>query len=213
MARLVTRPQSSARARCGRSLPNRFVIAPILTYCRTIWQIESRYRQAPGGYAYPFARSGDNIRPVASGGTPHGHRIHTEHRRGAQRVGQAAALRHRRLAVRRPRCRHQHHAPPDPGAGRRGDPPRPQPRRARDVVRAALQEDADGIAYQSYQGGHTEYFRYMVDMLRETRRRAHPRVRRRRRHHHARKRSTSCRPTASSASTTPTTACRWAWSA
>ena len=36
-----------------------------------------------------------------------------------------------------------------------------------DVVRAALQEDADGIAISSYQGGHMEYFRYMVDMLRE----------------------------------------------
>ncbi|MFK8015031.1 MAG: methylmalonyl-CoA mutase family protein [Gammaproteobacteria bacterium] len=36
-----------------------------------------------------------------------------------------------------------------------------------DVVNAALQEDADGIAVSSYQGGHMEYFRYMVDMLRE----------------------------------------------
>ena len=36
-----------------------------------------------------------------------------------------------------------------------------------DVVRAAIQEDADGIAISSYQGGHTEYFRYMVDMLRD----------------------------------------------
>src|SRR5690606_10581363 len=36
-----------------------------------------------------------------------------------------------------------------------------------DVVRAALQEDADGIALSSYQGGHVEYLKYMVDMLRE----------------------------------------------
>ena len=36
-----------------------------------------------------------------------------------------------------------------------------------DVVNAAIQEDADGIAVSSYQGGHTEYFRYMVDMLRD----------------------------------------------
>ncbi|MEN9727019.1 MAG: hypothetical protein RL434_1385 [Pseudomonadota bacterium] len=36
-----------------------------------------------------------------------------------------------------------------------------------DVVRAAIQEDADAIALSSYQGGHNEYFRYMVDMLRE----------------------------------------------
>ncbi len=40
-------------------------------------------------------------------------------------------------------------------------------RSVEDVVRAALQEDADGIALSSYQGGHNEYFRYMVDMLRE----------------------------------------------
>src|SRR5512139_786754 len=36
-----------------------------------------------------------------------------------------------------------------------------------DIVRAALQEDADGIACSSYQGGHVEYFKYMVDMLKE----------------------------------------------
>jgi len=36
-----------------------------------------------------------------------------------------------------------------------------------DIVRAAIQEDADGIAVSSYQGGHNEYFTYMIDMLRE----------------------------------------------
>ncbi len=36
-----------------------------------------------------------------------------------------------------------------------------------DIVRAAIHEDADGIAVSSYQGGHNEYFRYMMDMLRE----------------------------------------------
>ncbi len=36
-----------------------------------------------------------------------------------------------------------------------------------DVVRAAIQEDVDGIAISSYQGGHDEYFRYVIDMLRE----------------------------------------------
>mgnify|MGYP002265714073 CR=1 FL=1 len=36
-----------------------------------------------------------------------------------------------------------------------------------DIVRAAIQEDADAIAISSYQGGHVEYFKYMVDMLRE----------------------------------------------
>ncbi len=36
-----------------------------------------------------------------------------------------------------------------------------------DIVRAAIQEDADGIAISSYQGGHMEFFRYMVDRLQE----------------------------------------------
>ncbi|KAB7774702.1 methylmalonyl-CoA mutase family protein [Xanthomonas sp. LMG 12460] len=40
-------------------------------------------------------------------------------------------------------------------------------RSVEDVVRAALHEDADAIALSSYQGGHVEYFKYMVDMLRE----------------------------------------------
>jgi methylmalonyl-CoA mutase len=36
-----------------------------------------------------------------------------------------------------------------------------------DIVRAAIQEDADGIAISSYQGGHMEFFRYMIDRLQE----------------------------------------------
>ena len=36
-----------------------------------------------------------------------------------------------------------------------------------EVVQAALQEDVHGIAMSSYQGGHVEYFKYMVDMLKE----------------------------------------------
>jgi len=36
-----------------------------------------------------------------------------------------------------------------------------------DIVRAAIQEDADAIAISSYQGGHVEFFRYMIDLLRE----------------------------------------------
>ncbi|MGY0798899.1 methylmalonyl-CoA mutase family protein [Lysobacter sp. A286] len=40
-------------------------------------------------------------------------------------------------------------------------------RSVEDVVRAALQEDADAIALSSYQGGHVEYLKYMVDMLKE----------------------------------------------
>src|SRR5690349_11905304 len=42
-------------------------------------------------------------------------------------------------------------------------------RSVEDVVRAALQEDADAIAVSSYQGGHVEYFKYAVDMLRDAR--------------------------------------------
>jgi len=36
-----------------------------------------------------------------------------------------------------------------------------------DVVTAAVQEDASGIAVSSYQGGHVEYFKYMMDLLRQ----------------------------------------------
>ena len=36
-----------------------------------------------------------------------------------------------------------------------------------EVVNAALQEDVQGIAISSYQGGHIEYFKYMVELLRE----------------------------------------------
>ena len=35
-----------------------------------------------------------------------------------------------------------------------------------EVVTAALQEDVQGIAISSYQGGHVEYFKYLVDLLR-----------------------------------------------
>ncbi len=36
-----------------------------------------------------------------------------------------------------------------------------------EIVTAALQEDVQGIAVSSYQGGHIEFFRYMVDLLKE----------------------------------------------
>ena len=35
-----------------------------------------------------------------------------------------------------------------------------------EIVTAALQEDVQGIALSSYQGGHVEYFKYMIDLLR-----------------------------------------------
>jgi methylmalonyl-CoA mutase len=40
-------------------------------------------------------------------------------------------------------------------------------RSVEDVVTAALQEDADVVAVSSYQGGHVEFFGYLVDRLRE----------------------------------------------
>src|ERR671917_201443 len=36
-----------------------------------------------------------------------------------------------------------------------------------EVVTAAIQEDAQGVAISSYQGGHVEYFTYLVELLRE----------------------------------------------
>ncbi len=35
-----------------------------------------------------------------------------------------------------------------------------------EVVTAAIAEDVQGVAISSYQGGHMEYFRYLVDRLR-----------------------------------------------
>ncbi|WMM88930.1 cobalamin-dependent protein, partial [Heyndrickxia coagulans] len=40
-------------------------------------------------------------------------------------------------------------------------------RSAREIVQAAIQEDVQGIAVSSYQGGHLEFFKYMYDLLQE----------------------------------------------
>ncbi|MGJ9458222.1 fused isobutyryl-CoA mutase/GTPase IcmF [Oceanobacillus sp. CF4.6] len=40
-------------------------------------------------------------------------------------------------------------------------------RSVEEVVHAAIQEDVQAIAMSSYQGGHVEYFKYMVDLLKE----------------------------------------------
>jgi methylmalonyl-CoA mutase len=40
-------------------------------------------------------------------------------------------------------------------------------RSVREVVECAIQEDAQGIAISSYQGGHVEYFKYVIDVLKE----------------------------------------------
>ena len=40
-------------------------------------------------------------------------------------------------------------------------------RSVEEVVNAAIQEDVQGIAISSYQGGHVEYLKYMYDLLRQ----------------------------------------------
>src|ERR1700722_6238415 len=40
-------------------------------------------------------------------------------------------------------------------------------RSAQEIVECAIQEDAQGIAVTSYQGGHLEFFKYMFDLLKE----------------------------------------------
>ena len=40
-------------------------------------------------------------------------------------------------------------------------------RSVQEIVEAAVQEDVDAIAISSYQGGHIEYFKYLIDKLKE----------------------------------------------
>ncbi|MEO0779582.1 MAG: cobalamin-dependent protein, partial [Bacteroidota bacterium] len=40
-------------------------------------------------------------------------------------------------------------------------------RSVQDIVATAIQEDVQGIAITSYQGGHNEFFKYMYDLLQE----------------------------------------------
>ncbi|PJZ47876.1 methylmalonyl-CoA mutase family protein [Leptospira saintgironsiae] len=40
-------------------------------------------------------------------------------------------------------------------------------RSVQEIVDCAIQEDVQGIAVTSYQGGHVEYFKYMIDLLKE----------------------------------------------
>ena len=78
-----------------------------------------------------------------------------------------------------------------------------------EVVTAALQEDAQGIALSSYQGGHVEYFKYMVDLLR-TRGGAHIQVFGGGGGVIVPSEIAELRPTAWHASTAPKTASAWA---
>jgi methylmalonyl-CoA mutase len=41
-------------------------------------------------------------------------------------------------------------------------------RSVQEIVEAAIEEDVQGVAVSSYQGGHTEFFKYMVDLLNES---------------------------------------------
>lgn len=40
-------------------------------------------------------------------------------------------------------------------------------RSVQEIVEAAIEEDVQGLAVSSYQGGHVEFFKYLVDLLRE----------------------------------------------
>jgi methylmalonyl-CoA mutase len=40
-------------------------------------------------------------------------------------------------------------------------------RSVQEIVEAAIEEDAQGVAVSSYQGGHLEFFKYLVDLLKE----------------------------------------------
>ena len=40
-------------------------------------------------------------------------------------------------------------------------------RSVKEIVDAAIEEDVQGVAVSSYQGGHVEFFKYLVDLLRE----------------------------------------------
>ncbi len=40
-------------------------------------------------------------------------------------------------------------------------------RSVQEIVDAAIEEDVQGVAVSSYQGGHMEFFKYLVDLLKE----------------------------------------------
>jgi hypothetical protein len=82
-------------------------------------------------------------------------------------------------------------------------------RSVQEIVDAAVEEDAQGIAVSSYQGGHVEFFKYMIDLLKA----AAPRTSRFSAAAAASsfpKRSRNWKPTASPRSTPPKTGPAWA---
>jgi methylmalonyl-CoA mutase len=40
-------------------------------------------------------------------------------------------------------------------------------RSVQEIVEAAIEEDVQGVAVSSYQGGHVEFFKYIIDLLKE----------------------------------------------
>ena len=38
-------------------------------------------------------------------------------------------------------------------------------RSVHEIVNAAIEEDVQGVAVSSYQGGHVEFFKYMIDLF------------------------------------------------
>ncbi len=90
------------------------------------------------------------------------------------------ALRHRRLAVRRPRRVDQHHAAHPPGHGRGGHPPRPQPLGGRDRHRGAAGRRA-GHRDEQLPGRARRVLQVHDRPAEGTRRREHQGLRRRRR--------------------------------
>ena len=76
-------------------------------------------------------------------------------------------------------------------------------------MNCAIEEDAQAIAMTSYQGGHMEYFKYMKDLL-DDRGAGHIRIFGAEAAPFSPRRLPSSTTTASSASTTRTTAGKWA---
>ena len=124
--------------------------------------------------------------------------------------GPSGAVRDRGQPLRRPRRRHQHHAPAAAGPGRRGHPPGPQPLRRRGGHRRRP-GGRPGRGRQLLPGRPRRVLPLPGRPPAGRRPRRHAGVRRWRRHHRRRPRSTSCSATGWPASSRPRTARPWAW--
>ena len=124
--------------------------------------------------------------------------------------GPPRPVRDRRQPVRRPRRRHQHHAPAAPGPGRRGDPSGPQPlgRRGGDRRRPG---GRPGRGRQLLPGRPRRVLQVPGRPPAGRGPGRHPGLRRRGRHHRRRRDRATCRTTGWPASSRPRTARPWAW--